>query len=243
MGNENGEWIMRGMDWDDPWRIRSWQELVSWIDEIGFLPLFANEIPGFSVEEHTASGAWWTDDPEQDPWAWRAIIAENGALAYGKFYEGRAGFVSREWLPLFCCARRDGYDFEGLWEDQKANIRSKHIMDQFAEHTEWQNHVLKARAGFGKGGEKGYEGTIMQLQMQTFLCVRAFRQKKNKLGMPYGWATSVYTTPEHLLGEEAIAAGLETDPEEARAKIREKIGCHFFATGEQLEQMTRAYRI
>jgi len=37
---ENGEWIMRGLPWDDPYRIRSWQELIAWIDEIGFLPLF-----------------------------------------------------------------------------------------------------------------------------------------------------------------------------------------------------------
>lgn len=46
MANESGEWIMRGMRWDDPYRIRSWKELVNWIQEIGFLPFFANDIPG-----------------------------------------------------------------------------------------------------------------------------------------------------------------------------------------------------
>ena len=44
MAMENGEWIIRGMDWDDPARIQSWEELIRWIDEIGFLPLFQNEI-------------------------------------------------------------------------------------------------------------------------------------------------------------------------------------------------------
>ena len=66
-GIENGEWIMRGMDWADPYRIRSWQELIHWIDEIGFLPLFKNEIDGFSAEEHTSDLYWWSGDPEQDP--------------------------------------------------------------------------------------------------------------------------------------------------------------------------------
>ena len=33
MANEHGEWIMRGLDWDDPARIRSWEELLGWIDE------------------------------------------------------------------------------------------------------------------------------------------------------------------------------------------------------------------
>ena len=28
MANENGTWIMHGLRWDDPYRIRSWQELV-----------------------------------------------------------------------------------------------------------------------------------------------------------------------------------------------------------------------
>ena len=39
MSMENGEWIMRGLAWDDPYRIRSWHELVDWINEVGFLPL------------------------------------------------------------------------------------------------------------------------------------------------------------------------------------------------------------
>ena len=67
MAIENGEWIMRGMDWDNPARIQSWEELIRWVDEIGFLPLFQNKIDGFSVEENTADLYWWTGDPEQAP--------------------------------------------------------------------------------------------------------------------------------------------------------------------------------
>ena len=74
MANEGGEWIMKGLDWNDPYRIRSWRELINWINEVGFLPLFANEVPGFSAEEHVSPLFWWTGDPEQDPWVWREII-------------------------------------------------------------------------------------------------------------------------------------------------------------------------
>ena len=42
MAIENGDWIMRGMDWDDPSRIRSWEELIDWINEIGFPALGAD---------------------------------------------------------------------------------------------------------------------------------------------------------------------------------------------------------
>lgn len=35
MSVENGEWIMHGLAWDDPYRIRSPKELVNWINEVG----------------------------------------------------------------------------------------------------------------------------------------------------------------------------------------------------------------
>ena len=108
MANEGGEWIMKGLDWDNPYRIRSWRELINWINEVGFLPLFANEVPGFSAEEHVSPLFWWTGDPEQDPWEWREIIPSTGEVAYGKFFNNKAGFISREWFPYFANARRDG---------------------------------------------------------------------------------------------------------------------------------------
>ncbi len=64
MANENGEWIMRGLDWNSPYRIRTWQELINWINEVGFLPLFANEVEGFSAEEHISPDYWWTGKDE-----------------------------------------------------------------------------------------------------------------------------------------------------------------------------------
>ena len=75
MSVENGEWIMHGLAWDDPYRIRSPKELVNWIKEVGFLPLLGNGVKGFSVEEHVSADYWWSGDKEQDPWEWREIIA------------------------------------------------------------------------------------------------------------------------------------------------------------------------
>lgn len=91
MALENGEWILHGADWDSPDRIRSWQELIEYVDAVGFLPLFKNEVEGFSVEEKTSPLFWWTGDPKQDPWEWRAIIARSEKVAYGKFFNKKAG--------------------------------------------------------------------------------------------------------------------------------------------------------
>lgn len=59
---------------------------------------------------------------------------------------------------------------------------------------------LKERAGFGKGGEENFEGAVTDLQMSSYLIIRAFRQKLNKKGRPYGWPRAEYTTPEVLWG-------------------------------------------
>ena len=55
---------------------------------------------------------------------------------------------------------------------------------------------LKRQAGFGKGGEKNFEGTVTDLQMGSYLLIRDFRRRANKKGFPYGWHISVYSTPE-----------------------------------------------
>ena len=78
--------MMQGVDWENPNCIRTCQEMIDWIREVGFLPLFRNGAAGFSVEEPAAL-AWWTGDEERDPWEWRRRIvryfpqAEPQALA------------------------------------------------------------------------------------------------------------------------------------------------------------------
>ena len=101
MRHENGEWMLQGTEASDPSRIRDPEGLIAYVEQAGFLPLFQNEIPGFSVEEHTLAADWWTGDPERDPWEWRSIAARSHRVAYGKFFSGKAGFLSLEWLPFF----------------------------------------------------------------------------------------------------------------------------------------------
>jgi len=220
----NGSWIMYGVDRDDPECIHNVDEAVKYINEVGFLPLFKNAIPAFSLEERTVSEDWWCDNPEKDPWMWRAIIARRGDIAYGKFFDKKAGFISKKWLPVFANYRRDGYDFDALYEDEKASKRLKKIMDRFMdehEDAELFSHELKKLAGFGKDGEKGFEGAVTNLMMMTYLCNCDFRQKRNKQGKEYGWAVSVYSTPEHIFGKELVTSMYDKKPEDSWKEIVE----------------------
>lgn len=225
MANESGEWIMRGMDWNDPYRIRTWKELVKWIKEVGFLPLFAIEVEGFSAEEHVSSNFWWTGDKDQDPWEWREIIAAGHEVAYGKFFGRKAGFISLEWLPYFVNSRRSGYDFDARWEDGRASRREKKIMDFFIGEDEDGDSIfkeiqilsteLKKQAGFGKDGEKNYQGIITQLQMETYLVISDFRRRKNKRGEEYGMAVSVLLPPESIWGYDIVTAAYSESPKKS----------------------------
>jgi hypothetical protein len=233
MANEGGEWIMHGMDWEDPGRIRSWEELIDWIDEIGFVPLFKNQLAGFSVEEHTSDLFWWTGDRSQDPWEWRELIARSGRVAYGKFFGKKAGFVSKEWFPHFANYRRDGYDFDSRWDEELASMRSKRVMDQFAGQEELFSFQLKQLAGFGKGGEKNFDGTVSDLQMQTYLIIRDFRRRRNKRGQEYGWPVSVYTTPEALWGYDHVTSAYSFDPGGSGQLLRDHLKKQFPEASDQ----------
>ncbi len=226
MGNESGEWIMHGVDWKDPKCIHTVDEAIEYINAVGFLPLFKNEVPGFSLEERTVAKYWWSGDIAHDPWEWREIIARSGKVAYGKFFGKKAGFISLEWLPFFANYRREGYDFDSLWEDGKASMRQKRIMDFFFDtnaDNELFSFEVKQKAGFGKGGEKNFEGIITELQMQLYLCVSDFRQKKNKKGQEYGWAIALYATPEHLFGRDIVTSAYNEKPEMSHQKIASHI--------------------
>ena len=219
MGNENGTWIMRGLPLSDPRCLKSPEELTAYINQVGFLPLFRNEVPGFSVEEFTDASAWWTGDQSRDPWEWREILARSGKIVYGKFFAKKAGFLSLEWLPYFVNYRRNGYDFDALWDDEKASFRQKKIMDLFETEPELFSNDLKAKAGFGKEGDKNFEGTVTGLQMSLYLCVRDFRQRTNKAGAPYGWPIAVYSTPERIWGSDAVASAYAEDPKISGERI------------------------
>jgi hypothetical protein len=211
--------------------------LVNWIDEVGFLPLFSNGVEGFSAEEHVSPDYWWTGIREEDPWEWREIIAASHQVAYGKFFDQKAGFISLKWLPFFANYRRNGYDFDSRYEDGLASRREKKIMDMLTGRDEDGDVTfpddqilsteLKKKAGFGKGGEKNYPGIITGLQMQTYLVITDFHRRTNKRGDEYGMPVSVLLPPEAVWGYEAVTEAYSESPGESYDRIVSRIRDRF----------------
>ncbi|BCJ96034.1 hypothetical protein acsn021_36030 [Anaerocolumna cellulosilytica] len=219
MITSNGTFIMEGLEKEDSKRLKNHKELTKLVNTIGFLPLFKSNVPGFSVEEQTDKNAWWTGKKSEDPWEWRALIADEGDIAYGKFFSGKAGFISKEWYPIFAAYRRDGYDFDSRYEDGLASRKAKNIIDILTEHKTLLSNEMKMMAGFGKGGEKGFDTVMSTLQMQTYITVRGFVRKKNKKNQEYGWPVAVYSLSEDLFGEEYVKSEYRLSAGEAKDKI------------------------
>lgn len=218
------EWIMYGVERDDPECIHTVEEAVEYINRIGFLPLFKNEIPGFSLEERTVPEFWWCDDAVRNPWLWCAVIARQHDIIYGKSFNKKAGFISKKWVPVFANYRRNGYDFDALYEDGMAQNKYKKIMDNFMDDkadSEIYSNELKKLAGFCKGGEKGYEGAITNLCMQLYICNYDFKKRVNRQNLEYGWDVAVYSSVEHIYGYDYVASCYAENPDESWEHIAE----------------------
>ena len=200
--------------------LRSPEDVRETVQRLGFLPFFRNEIPGFSIEEHTPPALWFTEIP--GPWEWKGELARDRDLIYGKFFRGRAGFISRDWFPAFANYRRDGYDFDARFDDGLASLRDKSLYDVAAERGSLSSKELKVLAGYGKGGEKGFDGRVTRLQMQTYLLISDFVYALDRYGREYGWGIACYATPEHRFGEDWLAEAYREDP----ARSRERVYAH-----------------
>jgi len=203
--------------------IRTMKDLTEVIEEYGILPYFCNSLLGFSIEEHVAPQAWFSDDQE-GVWEWKGPVIRETGCAYGKFFEKKAAFVSRDLFLDLANYRRDGYDYEGFYNDGYAEYRDKYLFDLIEANGPLLSKELKALGGYRKGGRKGFDTSINRLQVQCFVVISNFTYQTDKNGNEYGWGVAEYATPEQFMGEDYLAAMYDRDPKESYERIAEHIG-------------------
>lgn len=198
--------------------IRTMADLVNAVEAFGFLPLFSNSIPGFSIEEHVDPIAWFESGVD-GVWEWKGPVIRETGCAYGKFFEHKAAFVSREWFPDFANYRRDGYDFDARYDDGLASHADKELFELVDAHGPVLSRELKRLGNYRKGGRKGFDTSMNRLQHQCYTLVSDFVYMKDKLGRRYGWGVAEYSTPEKWLGEDFTGRVYEKEPEESYGLI------------------------
>ena len=203
--------------------IGSKEELAGLIQEYGFLPLLKNNIPGFSVEEHTLPAFWFVDGVD-GPWEWKGPVIQDIRCAYGKFFDGKAGLISEECFPDFVNCRRGCRDFAEQYEAGFISHDEKRIYDVLTScRRSTLSKELRYMAGFGKGQRGGFDTAIKRLQMQGYVVTVNFEYQLDRFGRPYGWGMARYALPEQFWGDGFLEPVCGITPEQSSKRVAQRL--------------------
>ena len=184
--------------------IGSCDELEQCIQRLGFLPLLESGIMGYNAEAMMAAECRFTPLPgggfEWPLWQWKGLAVTDGGCVYGKFFAGKAGFISRDWWPDFFNWRRS------TWPAPEAGSVEEAIVATLREQGSMVTRELRRACGFTGPKMRGrFDSYVTRLQMACRIVTEDFVYPRDRHGREYGWGLSLLTTPEALLGREACA--------------------------------------
>ena len=194
------------------------EELAQLVNEIGFLPFFQSPVPGFSLKDCVPPQLWFPDEGD-GVWEWKGPVIRLSGGAYGKFFRGKAAFISRAWYPDFANYRRDGYDFDAAYDDGLASFKEKKIYDALAEAGTLLSKALRQRSAFVGQARTGYDTTLTRLQMRGYIITTDFEYALDGKGNPYGWGIARYATPESHFGADFTDKVYACTPEQSARRI------------------------
>ena len=177
--------------------IHSCPEMMDYIQEVGLLPLLNSGIPGYSAEDIVSEECRYVVFPDGGwdwpLWKWKGQIVAEGNCVYGKFFAGKAGFVSREWWPDLYNYRRSKSQ-----EPEEGTIEDA-ILQTLHENGSMITRELRAACGFtGKNMRSKFDGYITRLQGACRIVTEDFIYPTDKHGREYGWGWALLSLPEHL---------------------------------------------
>lgn len=188
----------------DKKKIESAAEMAALVDEAGFLPLLNIDGCRLSVEALAADEAQYMKLPEggwEWPlWMWKGSVIRLTGAAYGSFFNGHSGFVSREWWPCFSRWRRRMYP-----QPAPGSI-DEMVLDTLRSQGPMVARELRKTMGFtGKNDRSRFDSTIRRLQMATLVVTEDFVYPMDRHGQMYGWGLALLTVPERLFGADMMA--------------------------------------
>lgn len=196
--------------------VYSCPELIELIEEVGFLPLLNIGVTGWSADEVVDDDCGYITLPdggwEWALWKWKGGIIRETGCAYGKFFDRKATFISKDWWPDFCNYRRSRFPYPP--EDSIEYM----ILQTLREGGSMITRDLRRACGFTGTKMRGkFDSYISSLQMAGYIVTEDFVYPHDKNGKEYGWGWSLLTIPEALFGNEACRPN--RTPEESRSRI------------------------
>ena len=191
-------------------------ELMDYIQQVGFLPLLDSGIAGYSADEAVDPDCRYVllDDGSWDwpLWDWKGPIVTESDCVYGKFFNKKAGFVSRSWWPDLYNWRRHSHPAPSPGSIEET------ILMTLREHGSMITRDLRRACGFTEPKMRSrFDGYVTRLQMACRIVTEDFVYPQDKHGKRYGWGWALLSTPEQLLGKEACHC--DRTPEESLARM------------------------
>lgn len=217
--------------------IESSNDMQLLANEWGFLPFFAGPIPGFSIEENIDQRWWFSDgsldsdreeaeEEQADPmgaWDWKGRCIIEGDLAYGKFFNGKVGYISMEYFPDFMNYRRSKYLLSNQEKKVLVTLQENHSLlskelrklsgyeRRRPAHRESNPLLREAQRAQPKirkrkitSAVESFETVTTKLQMGGRMLIADFEYSHDRQGRRYGWSVARYSTPEDFFGEERL---------------------------------------
>lgn len=212
-------------------------QLMELIDRVGFLPLLNSGISGFSAEDMVDEECRYVTFPdggwEWPLWEWKGSVITDGGYIYGKFFAGKAGFISRKWWPDFCNYRRSVHPMP------EENSIEDAILQTLTLNGSMITRELRTACGFtGAGMRSKFDSYVTHLQMACRIVTENFVYPHDKHGKRYGWGWSLLTTPEQLYGSEFCKC--TRSPEESFELIKQQLkSVCLNATDKQILKMLK----
>lgn len=191
-------------------------QMMELIERVGFLPLLDSGIDGFSADELVEPSCRYRQLPDGGwdwpLWDWKGPLVKETHCAYGKFFSGKAGFVSRRWWPDFCNWRRSQHPLPS--EDSIEGI----ILSVLQTNGSMITRDLRNACGFnGAKMRSRFDSYVSRLQTACRVVTEDFVYPTDSHGNRFGWGWALLNTPENLFGRELCRCDIS--PQESFDKI------------------------
>ena len=209
------------------------------IKTFGIIPFFENQVSGFSIEEMTPPGSWFTDE-DLGPWDWKVDVVQSGEIVYGKFLcGGKAAFATPEWYAHLRNWRLAQDKYKPTAEGRKV---LRLIEKEGSCVSRQVRELLKVK-------KSKSDSVLAALMNGTRLIIGDIQRVYKGPNLEYkGWQTASYCTPESLFERPAEEFGpwhiggstlkCSCSPEESYSKLKSHIKELFpEATEKQIDKI------
>lgn len=176
------------------YKIRTYEEAVRVIKEVGLLPL-SPLIPHYPSLDSITSKEQWYSGSVDDPWMWRARFPVDGVAAYGKFIKKKSVLISCDLLPFVWKIVGSEDTVAKRYNDGLVSREAVELFTLISEDEGIDTRVLRAKAGMkDKEKKKPFDHALLELQGSMDIVVSGTREKTNLSGEKNGWSSTSFET-------------------------------------------------